>query len=659
MGAIVHRGSGGSSMSANNTPFNDKKLNKPLLKVVNGSVSCQNTPKIRPKAFRPPTGNSHVASSQVALISPTLSEHQYDIPFSHLGSQCVVGEATSQPLHKSPRHSGNASNGEAANRMTSFGASNSSWGGNTLLQPRVIDGNSALMRQWSGSEKSFDTSIYSETSRPESSCFNADYRNSLASCTFDPESFTFATVTSAGKHITLPDLGVSLNIPEGALDKGYSEEVFLAVMTEGKDRPRLSSSQALLSPVVLIGPPRLVFKKPVVLSFDHCANLNPENGWEMGLYHCDSLFTELDETPWVKLTTLCSKETDSSSVLANLDNNSCQVMTEFLSRFCIVGQSENLQDTPATKLVRTLIFGRFEASPNSSSSSGSLGSSQDSLAICVQAADDTRASVGQAIREQIKKGWTFLTESPKSCKFSERMGSGLQIILSDSSTGWSLRSNKKSMVDFHHVWSGSGSKFGVKYHFQHVDPTVRTLSFNISSIQEPDNKQGFKVHVDPNGLTNSGCSMGIMTATVASVGSGNSSSSPLRRNYKTSTAFYNPPPLTNGTRASSNSSSSASTSAGRNRQAFKVPTTLKFRLCKALDSPQSKGQNDWRALAAGLRFEKYSGYFASKQSPTECVLNLWEAQQQCTTANPLADLCGILCTIGREDLASMFEVQNH
>ena len=54
-------------------------------------------------------------------------------------------------------------------------------------------------------------------------------------------------------------------IPEGALDQGYTEEVFLAVMREGRDRPSLATNQTTLSPVVLAGPPRLSFKKPVVL----------------------------------------------------------------------------------------------------------------------------------------------------------------------------------------------------------------------------------------------------------------------------------------------------------------------------------------------------------------------------------------------------------
>ena len=132
----------------------------------------------------------------------------------------------------------------------------------------------------------------------------------------NPDTFTFSEVSHYGSSLAMPELGVHMAIPEGALDKGYTEEVFLAVMTEDRDRPRLSDNQTLLSPVILAGPPRVAFRKPVVISFGHCANLSqltdstthngqqPSHEWELALYHCDSLFSDHDDTPWVKLTTL-------------------------------------------------------------------------------------------------------------------------------------------------------------------------------------------------------------------------------------------------------------------------------------------------------------------------------------------------------------------
>ena len=42
--------------------------------------------------------------------------------------------------------------------------------------------------------------------------------------------------------------------------------------------------------------------------------------------------------------------------------------------------------------------------------------------------------------------------------------------------------------------------------------------------------------------------------------------------------------------------------------------------------PSQAGLNDWKALAATLRLE--SEYFQQRSSPTECILTLWEVQQQ-------------------------------
>ena len=62
-------------------------------------------------------------------------------------------------------------------------------------------------------------------------------------------------------------------------------------MTEGRDRPRLSENQTLLSPVVLAGPPRLSFKKPVVLSFGHSVADASDNG----LVLCGLPFRDVSE----------------------------------------------------------------------------------------------------------------------------------------------------------------------------------------------------------------------------------------------------------------------------------------------------------------------------------------------------------------------------
>ena len=99
-----------------------------------------------------------------------------------------------------------------------------------------------------------------------------------------------------------------------------------------------------------------------------------------------------------------------------------------------------------------------------------------------------------------------------------------------------------------------------------------------------------------------------------------------------------------------------------NNVMFKLPNNLKLRLCKALDAPPHlAGQKDWRALAEELHLELYISFFGGKPSPTECILTLWEAQQQTNSqhmtamTNPMDDLISSLQKIGRKDIVAMME----
>lgn len=67
--------------------------------------------------------------------------------------------------------------------------------------------------------------------------------------------------------------GVCLTIPEGALEEGPGEDIFVAVCREDRDRPRLTDSQTLLGPVVLCGPPDVILLKPAIVTFQHCASV--------------------------------------------------------------------------------------------------------------------------------------------------------------------------------------------------------------------------------------------------------------------------------------------------------------------------------------------------------------------------------------------------
>ena len=78
-----------------------------------------------------------------------------------------------------------------------------------------------------------------------------DSHNSLTSIEvpndMDTDAVTWSTFDHRGGRLTLPESGVSLLIPEGAVRHGHTEEIYMAVCRDDKDRPRLSGRQGIFS----------------------------------------------------------------------------------------------------------------------------------------------------------------------------------------------------------------------------------------------------------------------------------------------------------------------------------------------------------------------------------------------------------------------------
>ena len=51
-------------------------------------------------------------------------------------------------------------------------------------------------------------------------------------------------MTSSGGVLSLPECGVSLTVPEGALAPGQQRQLYLAVLSDAKHRPRLTGTAA-------------------------------------------------------------------------------------------------------------------------------------------------------------------------------------------------------------------------------------------------------------------------------------------------------------------------------------------------------------------------------------------------------------------------------
>ena len=85
---------------------------------------------------------------------------------------------------------------------------------------------------------------------------------------------------------------------------------------------------------------------------------------------------------------------------------------------------------------------------------------------------------------------------------------------------------------------------------------------------------------------------------------------------------------------------------------FRIPLAVKQSLALLLDPPTS-ADNDWRLLADRLGVNRYINFFGTQPSPTEAILNLWEARNRESTA--VAGLVNTLRGMGRHDAAQVLD----
>ncbi|XP_060746741.1 unc-5 netrin receptor Da isoform X2 [Tachysurus vachellii] len=79
-------------------------------------------------------------------------------------------------------------------------------------------------------------------------------------------------------------------------------------------------------------------------------------------------------------------------------------------------------------------------------------------------------------------------------------------------------------------------------------------------------------------------------------------------------------------------------------KAFKIPLSIRQRICATFDTANAKGK-DWQLLAQKLHINRNLGYFARQSSPSAAILCLWEVQHE--ELGDLESLASALEEIGR------------
>ena len=96
----------------------------------------------------------------------------------------------------------------------------------------------------------------------------------------DPNMVACGLVDHNGGKFTIGETGVSLIVPPQAIPEGETEGIFIGIVNQEKEHPKLDDKESLLSPVVKCGPNGLKFERPVILSLPHCAQLE-DGAWNL------------------------------------------------------------------------------------------------------------------------------------------------------------------------------------------------------------------------------------------------------------------------------------------------------------------------------------------------------------------------------------------
>ncbi|XP_069022173.1 netrin receptor UNC5D isoform X3 [Embiotoca jacksoni] len=271
-----------------------------------------------------------------------------------------------------------------------------------------------------------------------------------------------------GGRLVVPNTGVSLLLPHGAVDENMSWEMYMVINQGEASVQTLEGCEILLGPEVTYGPPGLDLFSPVAITIAHCAEVDSEN-WNIQLKR---------KTPDSKWEEMMSVEEESTSCYCLMDSTSCHLLLDQPGSYALVGEPLT---QAAVKRLKLAVFGSMEA-----------GSASYSLRVyCV---DDTPHAFQGVVAAERTRGGRLL-EEPKTLPFRANTFS-LQVSIQDVPQFlWSIKPFTTCQeFSFPQVWCSNQQPLHCAFSLERYSPATAQLSCKISVRQVKGHEQILQVY---------------------------------------------------------------------------------------------------------------------------------------------------------------------
>ncbi|XP_015764131.1 PREDICTED: netrin receptor UNC5C-like isoform X1 [Acropora digitifera] len=445
----------------------------------------------------------------------------------------------------------------------------------------------------------------------------------------DPNMVACGLVDHNGGKFTIGETGVSLIVPPKAIPEGDTEGIFIGIVNQEKEHPKLDDKESLLSPVVKCGPNGLKFERPVILSLPHCAQLE-DGAWNLKVQYNESE----TGTPagWKQLIDI-SKQDGSEPYFALLEPNMVYLMVDHFTNFAVTGQ-------PANQAKKWVQIKAYLTPPEACGD----------CIVRVYCVGDTSAHLEILHQQETERLGGVTTDAHKPLLFQEG-GGDLLVNLKSHHRGWTNISEDLKKIRYRHIWEGIERMPNSTLVFAPRDQSVTQFRALFEVKQDCQLGDDVEVNVSiPVKQMQPTKTNKEVEQTCPSVPSTNMSRRISANSLQDDTTMT----LLEAVQMNNTSSGYFSIGFESWPSGDKLTQRIRSELIIALDPPHPKA--DWRALAEGLGFERKHITFLEAlkppASPTDVLLNFCELKKF-----PPSKLAEALRSLGRDDATALLEKQ--